>query len=127
MTMTKSMGGMGFKDLKVFNTALLGKQAWRMISEPEALWVKIIKGIYFHDKSVLDAKRGARASWAWSSLIEGRDFIKEKLVWQVLDGRSLSIWEDRWVMGLKGKKLRNLGLNDQNIPENVVELIDKEK
>ena len=57
MTMTKSMGGMGFKDLKVFNTALLGKQAWRMISEPEALWVKIIKGIYFHDKSVLDAKR----------------------------------------------------------------------
>ena len=100
MTMENSMGGMGQKDLEVFNTTLLGKQAQRMISEPEALWVMILKGIYFHDKSVMEAKRGARASQAWNSLLKGKDFIKEKLVWQVLDGRSLSIWEDRWVMGL---------------------------
>ena len=57
MTMTKSMGGMSFKDLEVFNIALLGKQAWRMITKPDALWVKVLKGIYFYDKSVLGARK----------------------------------------------------------------------
>lgn len=40
-------GGLGFKNLGDFNTALLGKQAWRLHSEPDAFWVRVIKGIYY--------------------------------------------------------------------------------
>ena len=63
MTMVKCLGRMGFKDLEIFNYALLGKQVWRMIIEPDALWVRMLKGLYYHDKSVMEVGKEARASW----------------------------------------------------------------
>ena len=47
------------------------------------------------------------------------------MVWQVLDGSNISIWNDSWVAGLKEKKLKDPSLVDQNIPENVVDIMDK--
>ena len=46
-----------------------------MINEPNALWVMMLKGLYYDDKSVLEVGKKAKALWTWSSLIEGRDFI----------------------------------------------------
>ena len=46
---------MVFEDLEVFISVLLGKQVSRMISEPDTLWVKMLKGLYFHNKIVLEA------------------------------------------------------------------------
>ena len=66
LTMAKSLGGLGFKDVKIFNKALLAKQCWRLLNEPDALWAKVMKGIYFHDRSIFKARKGGRASWAWS-------------------------------------------------------------
>ena len=37
MTMVKNIGDLGFKDLEVFNNALLSKQCWRIVMEPNAL------------------------------------------------------------------------------------------
>lgn len=33
----KSKGGLGFKDLQSFNTALLDKQGWHIIQHPQSL------------------------------------------------------------------------------------------
>ena len=59
---SKEMGGMEFKDLNMLNTALLAKQCQRMLMDPEAWWVRITKGIYFPRSSILEAKKGAKAS-----------------------------------------------------------------
>jgi hypothetical protein len=43
----KGAGGMGFREMKLFNQALPGKQGWRLISNPNLLCSRVLKGKYF--------------------------------------------------------------------------------
>lgn len=52
--MSKSRGGMGFKSLFGFNIALLGKQVWKCIEQPELLVSRILKARYFAGVHVLN-------------------------------------------------------------------------
>jgi len=38
----KERGGLGIKNLEVFNRALLGKWLWRALSENESFWKEIL-------------------------------------------------------------------------------------
>ena len=76
MLMAKKMGGLGFKNLEMFNNALLAKQCRRMVMEPDALWARVLKGIYFLNGEIMKARKGGRASYTWSSLLVGIDFLK---------------------------------------------------
>ncbi|CAL9029286.1 unnamed protein product [Prunus brigantina] len=57
----KDNGGLRFRDLMEFNLALLGKQCWRMLSNPNAYWVRVLKAKYFLNEELMQAKVGARA------------------------------------------------------------------
>lgn len=46
MTSYKADGGMGFKDLSLFNEAMLAKQVWRLIRQPESLQERVAKGVH---------------------------------------------------------------------------------
>lgn len=39
----KSVGGMGFRNFKDFNLALLGKQGWRFLTKPSSLVTRVYK------------------------------------------------------------------------------------
>ncbi|KAM1243031.1 hypothetical protein ACFX2G_035329 [Malus domestica] len=41
MGCAKGNGGIGFRNLMDFNTALLTKQFWRLIHEPDSLWARV--------------------------------------------------------------------------------------
>lgn len=60
----KDCGGMGFRNLCEFNTALLAKQVWRLHSCPDDFWAQIMKGIYYPNGDILNAGKGFKASWA---------------------------------------------------------------
>ena len=40
----KEEGGLGFKDITDFNTAMLGKQLWHLIEKPNTLFSRVFKG-----------------------------------------------------------------------------------
>lgn len=54
---------MDFRDLYEFNLALITKQCWRLITEPDSIWAKTLKGVYFPNEIFLQARKGSRASW----------------------------------------------------------------
>ncbi|XP_062024599.1 putative ribonuclease H protein At1g65750 isoform X3 [Rosa rugosa] len=101
----KEEGGLGFRCLRDFNLALLAKVGWRIIQQPEALWVQVLKGLYFPHCDFLSASKGSRASWAWSSILEGRNLLSDHALWQVLNGESISTWKDKWIPGILGGRL----------------------
>ncbi|KAL9811763.1 hypothetical protein AtNW77_Chr5g0113041 [Arabidopsis thaliana] len=58
LTLPKSLGGIGFRDLQCFNQALLAKQAWRLLNVQDNLFFKIFKSRYFLNSEFLNAPKG---------------------------------------------------------------------
>ena len=60
---------MGFRDLGCFNQAMLAKQGWRLIRNPDSLVGKVLKACYFPNDDFLITKKGKHASFVWSSIV----------------------------------------------------------
>lgn len=53
------MGGLGFRDIELFNLALLARQAWRILTNPNYLSARILKSCYFPDRDIRHAQLGS--------------------------------------------------------------------
>lgn len=98
MGISKNQGGLGFRDLVCFNKALMAKQCWRLLKNPNSLAAQIIKAKYYSQSSILEATLGTRPSFAWRSLMATCDALKNGLEWRVGDGRDIRIWGDKWIL-----------------------------
>ncbi|KAG8488535.1 hypothetical protein CXB51_016304 [Gossypium anomalum] len=101
----KSVGGLGFKNLVLFNKALLAKQAWRLLSQPNCLLAKVLKACYYPFSDILSAKIGSYPSFTWRSICSARDLIADGILWRIGDGASVNIWNDPWLPGARNNRL----------------------
>ena len=97
LTKRKSQGGMGFKDLKVFNQALLARQAWRLIAHPDSLCARVLKAKYYHGADLLDTAFIHNASPGWQGIMHGLELLKKGCIWRICNGNSVRIWRDNWI------------------------------
>mgnify|MGYP007071371709 CR=1 FL=1 len=59
----KNQGGMGFRDIHCFNLALLAKQAWRLIDNPDSLCARILRAKYYPEGDLLNATLKKKAKY----------------------------------------------------------------
>lgn len=97
MTEKKSTGGMGFRDLQKFNKALLAKQVWRLITQPNLLVSKVLKAKYYPKESIFNCNVPRNASWLWQSLSTAIEDVQIGSRRKVGNGKSTRIWEDNWI------------------------------
>ncbi|CAN1250765.1 Putative ribonuclease H protein At1g65750 [Linum perenne] len=116
LTKPKAEGGLGFKDFHTFNLALLAKQGWRMINNPNLLWVRLLKGIYFRNGDFLNAKKGKKASWIWASLCDAREVLIKGARMNVVNGAKTRIFQDAWV-----PTITNFRIQEENREETTVD------
>jgi ribonuclease HI/ribosomal protein L37AE/L43A len=115
MGLSKTLGGMGFRDLNTFNIALLAKQVWRIWTKSDSLIAQIMKHKYFPECSILEATVGKKPSYAWRSIQRACSVLKEGLVWRIGNGKKVKIWEDKWLPNSStGKVLSSARYLDPN-------------
>lgn len=62
MTRPKYCGGLGFRDIELFNLALLARQAWRVMMDPNSLSARVLKAKYHVNADFLQAELGPAPS-----------------------------------------------------------------
>jgi hypothetical protein len=97
MGWSKSVGGLGFSDLALFNKALLAKQGWRILQNTSSMVAQILRVKYYPNSSFLEAQLGSKPSFVWSSLFNSRDLFLQGLIWRVGNGQSIRICGDKWL------------------------------
>ena len=89
----KADWGMGFKDLKAFNLALLAKQGWWLLQNQSTLFHQVFKAKYFEHSTFLRAKLGNQPSFAWRSIMAAKETVVEGAQWNVGNGSKVRIWD----------------------------------
>ena len=75
LTEAKRMGGIGFRDLRTFNLAMLARQWWRLIQEQESLMARCFKAKYFPRSHFLDASDSSASSYVWKSIMAAKPIL----------------------------------------------------
>ncbi|XP_058784431.1 uncharacterized protein LOC131659235 [Vicia villosa] len=100
-------GGLGVKNIKLFNFAFLCKWRWRILEGSNSLWYNVLKSRYGDLTSIIcDDGRGSKVSsncsfW-WKDLVKVgsssfNDPIIDKCRFKVHNGFSTPFWESSWL------------------------------
>jgi hypothetical protein len=68
MLRPKDYGGVGFKDMRLFNQALLARQAWRVIQFPDTLCSQLLKAKYYPNGFLIDTVFSGNGSSTWHAI-----------------------------------------------------------
>jgi hypothetical protein len=97
MILKKCCGGMGFKDLRLFNQAMLARQAWRLVQFPDSLCARLLKAKCFPRGSLVDTAFCSNASIPWQAIMHGLELLNQGIIWRVANGKQIRTWRDPWI------------------------------
>ena len=123
MCLPKAEGGMGFRDIKLFHIAMLGKQGWRLMVNPESLCARVLKGKYYHTSDFMSATKKKNASHTWRAILTGRKVLQMGCIRRIGDGQSTNVWSDQWLPG--GIGLKPVSRMDGATAERVCDLLNR--
>ena len=96
LCMPKNEGGMGFKELRKFNDAMLAKQVWWLVHDKESLFYRVFKAKFFPSSDIFSAQVKS-GSYAWRSVLKARYLIAKGARYRVVNGQKVRIYQDCWL------------------------------
>ena len=98
----KEKGGLGIKDIKVFNRALLIKWKWLLFQQPDHLWSRILSSKYRGWRGLEESPSKPNfSSWLSDlrSIIQHSSMaaVNKQFLWKLGSGDQILFWEDSWV------------------------------
>ena len=95
-------GGLGIGSLKAFNLALLQKWRWRLVTNPNALWVRLIKSVHGEDAGFNQS--GCKIKGIWATIVGTINHLHssnviphDTLRFKVGCGSMIRFWKDVWL------------------------------
>nr|GEW28659.1 RNA-directed DNA polymerase, eukaryota, reverse transcriptase zinc-binding domain protein [Tanacetum cinerariifolium] len=92
----KNQGGLGIKDLGVWNEVLMVKHLWNVAVKKDTLWVKWIYMEKLKGKSIWKAQHDSQSSVGWKNIMSLRDKVRKHIRRKLGNGKSVNVWHDRW-------------------------------
>lgn len=96
----KTQGGLGIRRFKDFNSALLGRQAWRIIHNPNAILSKVYRAKYCCDPINLTFQAKSQATPLARKICKQIDIVTQNCKWKVGNGQSIHIGSRLWYQPL---------------------------
>lgn len=97
MQQKKMHDGLGFKDLRLFNEAMLDRQAWSLIAFPDSLCARLLKAKYYPRGSLIDTTFCPNSSQTWQAITHRLELLKKGIIWRIGSGTQVRIWLDPWI------------------------------
>jgi hypothetical protein len=124
MPYPKSLGGMGFRDLHLFNMAMVAKQGWNFMMKPNTLVARIYKARYFPKSTIFESHLGNNPSFAWRSIWKSRKVLMNGCRWKIGNGIKIKVmgqpWlreeDGRWMQAPQSQGVYDITLNDILLP-----------
>lgn len=99
LSLPKSEGGLGFKQLKIWNRAAARRQLWKILSNEKCLWTRWVQGVYLKGTNIWLAESKDRFPWSWRKLLKLRSSLYQHSQMLLGDGRHTLLFYDRWING----------------------------
>jgi hypothetical protein len=97
LNQAKDFGGLGFRDMRLFNQALLARQAWRLLTIPDSLCARVLQAKYYPNGDLMDTVFTGNPSSSWTAISYGLELLKQGMIKRVRNGSSIRIWRDSWI------------------------------
>ncbi|GJZ75907.1 RNA-directed DNA polymerase, eukaryota, reverse transcriptase zinc-binding domain protein [Tanacetum coccineum] len=102
----KAKGGLGLKNLSIWNKAMIIKHLWHVAADKDSLWVKWINTFKLKGKIVWEINEDINDSWGWRNILKMRQEARMHMFMKVGNGSKTSVWFDFW---------SNMGVLNDNI------------
>jgi hypothetical protein len=89
--------GMGFRNPRALNEALLAKQGWRLITHPKSLVAQILKAKYYPKEHFMKATAKHNMIYTLRSIMHASCVLKNGCLWTIGNGDNIDLWEDNWI------------------------------
>ncbi|KAH1098664.1 hypothetical protein J1N35_015585 [Gossypium stocksii] len=95
----RNQGGLGFRYLSDQNSFFLMKIGFNLVSQRNALWVRVLRAKYGWKEQFPDSIGKSQCSRLWMSLSKIWPLLRENLAWSIGDCDSARCWTDPWIPG----------------------------